>query len=37
MASSVDDAMRYAPNHSPNAYMKNIDPNSPPEAKDMRH
>ena len=37
MASSVDDAMRYAPNHSPNAYMKNIEPNSPPEANEILH
>ena len=37
MASSVDDAMRYAPNHRPKAYMKNIEPNRPPEANAIRH
>ena len=29
--------MRYAPNHRPNAYMKNMAPNKPPLAKEMRH
>ena len=26
--------MRYAPNHRPNAYMKNMAPNKPPLAKE---
>ena len=37
MAWSVEEAMRYAPNHRPKAYMKNMVPNKPPLAKLILH